>query len=316
MTRMMPSITRPTAKPINVPIPGVIAVPAAAQIAPIPAPAAAPPAGTSRPLSQSIPFLQASQIPTNIAGIPRIIPPIPAPIAAPTAPALRPPRFVPAVAIAPAIALSANAVEIQAAIPLPSRAKPPVPIKPPKIISAKLKPVSSVLIASITPVNSIVKPVIASVAPKTIVIGIVSPAVLSFSKYNRPSSNPLDNFHRAIPAPISPTRMRILPRRVLKKSAQLLISPVRPSHSIISSTICATRLSVRSPRKSYSGSSKSNPVPPKPSAPPPPPPELGSMTFNSSNPIVYFCSFLADSAASSRAVEASSAPPATELIPE
>lgn len=39
----------------------MIAVPAAAQIAPIPAPAAAPPAGTSKPLSQSM-----SYIPDNI----------------------------------------------------------------------------------------------------------------------------------------------------------------------------------------------------------------------------------------------------------
>ena len=56
----------------------------------------------------------------------------------------------------------------------------------------------------------------------------------------KPVTKGLESFHKRNAPPIKPTTIKILPRFVLNKSAQLFISPVIPSHSFILSTISCT----------------------------------------------------------------------------
>ena len=62
--------------------------------------------------------------------------------------------------------------------------------------------------------------------------------------------NGFDIFHNRNAPPIRPTAIKILPNRVLKRSDQLLISSVIPSHSFIFRTIPSILVETTSPRKS------------------------------------------------------------------
>ena len=129
------------------------------------------------------------------------------------------------------------------------------------------------------------------------------------------------------PRPTAPATMSPNPRGILApvktnmaptaKSAPETIAVISAREFSIMALISPTLIEIASPRKSYSGRSKSNPFPP-PAPPAPPAPEAvsGENTFNSSNPAVYCFNFLAAPAASSRLVAISSAPAAPTERPE
>ena len=131
---MTKSVTRPTARPINAPMPAPIGPPTIPIIAPMPAPVAVAPAPISNALKPSIPFLIASQTPVINAGIPATMPPIAPP---------------------------SNALPKA----LPIRAPPAASVPPPPIISPRLFRLRPSFKVSLIPSTSIVIPVIANVTP-------------------------------------------------------------------------------------------------------------------------------------------------------
>ncbi len=167
---IIPSVIRPTAKPINAPIPAPIGPPQAPINAPMPAPVRAAPLVIKIPLSQFKPSLIALQMPTKYIGKPTTIEPTAAPI---IAPALVPPAAV----IAEATELSLKALRIKEAMPFPSKAEPPTVSNAPPNTSPKLRASMPFSIMLLIPVHSITRPVIVAITPAVSVRGIDIPLV-------------------------------------------------------------------------------------------------------------------------------------------
>ena len=190
---------------------------------------------------------------TNI-GIPATIPPIAAPI--------RPVLIAPPPAVsACATLLPANAFAINCPMPFPKSPAPAVPVRPPRMISPKLKLLSFFSIASLMPLNSIVNPVVVRITPAAIVSGMERPFFPSVLSAIIPFRKSFDNFHASSAIPIVAISPRISFRLSLTKETS-------GSSFFFHSSICVVTAFFR---KSYPGKSKPRSPPPTPAPLPLPP---------------------------------------------